>query len=75
MDKIDSPLDDNTLFPLTDNMENLRSQIETVKATGEEEDWVAGYKLATNNIAWREGTKLVIHIADAGAQTFIASIY
>ena len=59
-------------------MENLRSQIETVKATGggnEAEDWVAGYKLATNNIAWREGTKLVIHIADAGAQTFIASIY
>ena len=56
-------------------MENLRSQIETVKATGEEEDWVAGYKLATNNIAWREGTKLIIHIADAGAQTFITSIY
>ena len=59
-------------------MENLKSQIETVKATGgddEGEDWVAGYKLATNNIAWREGTKLVIHIADEGAQTFIASIY
>ena len=38
-------------------MENLKSQIETVKATGgddEGEDWVAGYKLATNNIAWRE---------------------
>ena len=25
----------------------------------EVEDWVEGYKLATNNIAWREGTKLI----------------
>ena len=69
-DKIDSPSDENTLFPLTDDMENLKSQIETVNATGggdEAEDWVEAYRLATNNIGWREGTKLIIHIADAGA--------
>lgn len=28
---------------------------------------IEGYKLATNNISWREGSKLIIHIADAGA--------
>ena len=69
-DKIDSPSDKNDFFPLTDNMETLRSQISTVKAYGGgdgPEDWVEGYKLATNNIAWREGTKLIIHIADDGA--------
>jgi hypothetical protein len=69
-DKIDSPSDENTFFPLTDNMETLRSQIESVRASGggdEAEDWVEGYRLATNNIAWREGTRLIIHIADAGA--------
>ena len=51
-------------------MENLKSQIATVRAYGGgdgPEDWVEGYKLATNNIAWREGTKLIIHIADDGA--------
>ena len=66
-DKIDSPSDKNDYFPLTDNMETLRSQIATVSAYGGgdgPEDWVEGYKLATNNIAWREGTKLIIHIAD-----------
>ena len=69
-DKIDSPSDKNDFFPLTDNMENLRSQIGTVRAYGGgdgPEDWVEGYKLATNNISWREGSKLIIHIADAGA--------
>ena len=69
-DKIDSPTDKNDFFPLTDNMETLRSQISTVRAYGGgdgPEDWVEGYKLATNNIAWREGTKLIIHIADDGA--------
>jgi len=69
-DKIDSPTDKNDFFPLTDNMETLREKISTVNAYGggdEAEDWVEGYKLATNNIAWREGTKLIIHIADAGA--------
>ena len=69
-DKIDSPSDKNDFFPLTDNMETLKSQISTVSAYGGgdgPEDWVEGYKLATNNISWREGTRLIIHIADAGA--------
>ena len=70
IDIYDSPSDKNDFFPLTDNMETLRSQITTVRAYGGgdgPEDWVEGYKLATNNMAWREGTKLIIHIADDGA--------
>ena len=69
-DKIDSSSDKNDFFPLTDNMEDLKNKIETVRAYGggdEAEDWVEAYKMAINNISWREGTKLIIHIADAGA--------
>ena len=69
-DKIDSPSDKNDFFPMTDDMESLKEKISTVKAYGggdEAEDWVEGYKLAINNISWREGSKLIIHIADAGA--------
>lgn len=69
-DKIDSPSDENIKFQLTDNMENLKNNISTIKAYGggdTPEDWVWGYKAALENMAWREGTKLIIHIADAGA--------
>ena len=69
-DKIDSPSDKNDWFPLTDDMENLKQKINTVRAYGggdEAEDWVEAYKIAVENICWREGTKLIIHIADAGA--------
>ena len=31
------------------------------------EDWVGGYNLALNQIKWRSGNRLIIHIADAGA--------
>jgi len=31
------------------------------------EDWVGVYDMALNNIAWRNGTRLIIHIADAPA--------
>ena len=30
-------------------------------------DWVGAYNLALNDIIWREGTRLIIHIADAPA--------
>ena len=51
-------------------MESLKEKISTINAYGGgdmAEDWVEGYKLATNNLSWREGSKLIIHIADAGA--------
>ena len=69
-DKIDSPNDKNEYFQLTDNMVRLKNEISTIRAYGGgdvPEDWVWGYKTAVENIGWREGTKLIIHIADAGA--------
>ena len=70
-DKIDEPDDENEFFQFTDNMKDLQEKIGKVKATGGgdlPEDWVEGYKIALNDMKWREnGIKLIIHIADAGA--------
>ena len=69
-DKIDSPSDENCFFPLTDNIQVLKEKISTIRAYGGgdiPEDWVWGYKTAVENVGWRKGTKLIIHIADAGA--------
>ena len=69
-DRIDSIEDKNDYFPLTDDMEDLKNKIATIKAYGGgdiPEDWVEGYKIALNKMNWRKGIKLIIHIADAGA--------
>ena len=69
-DKIDSEGDENEYFPLTDDMEKLKNKISKIKPYGGAdipEDWVEGYKLALNKMNWRNGIKLIIHIADAGA--------
>ena len=49
---------------------NLQSFVSRMAATGggdTPEDWVGGYNIALNNISWRSGNRLIIHIADAGA--------
>ena len=69
-DKVDSKEDKDDYFPLTNDMEQLKKNISTIKAYGGgdgPEDWVGGYDLALNEIKWRNGSKLIIHIADAGA--------
>ena len=69
-DKIDSHSDENDFFNLTDNMESLKTKISPIREYGggdTSEDWVWGYKAAVENVGWREGTKLIIHIAEAGA--------
>ena len=69
-DKVDSKGDKDDYFPLTDDMEQLKKNIATIKVYGGgdgPEDWVGGYDLALNNIKWRKGNRLIIHIADAGA--------
>ena len=69
-DQIDSKEDKNECFPLTDNMDELKNFISTIRPYGGgdvPEDWVEGYNLALNKIEWRDGLKLIIHIADAGA--------
>ena len=70
-DKIDSKSDKNEYFPLTEDMEALKNKISKIKPEGGgdlPEDWVEGYNMAlSNNMKWRNGMKLIIHIADAGA--------
>ena len=68
--KIDGLPDKNELKDLTSDMTDLQSFVQGIKAEGggdDPEDWVGGYNLALNSINWREGNKLIIHIADAGA--------
>ena len=58
------------IFQLTNNMENLKQYISTIKPQGgwgHGGSWVEGYEFVLNKIKWREGLKLIIHIADDGA--------
>ena len=51
-------------------MKDLTKKISTIKGYGGgdgPEDWVGGYELALNHMNWRNGIKLIIHIADDGA--------
>lgn len=51
-------------------MNILKSELSSERASGGgdgPEDWVGGYEMALDNIAWRSGTRLIIHIADAPA--------
>jgi energy-coupling factor transporter ATP-binding protein EcfA2 len=69
-DKIDSENDKDDYFPLTNNMEDLKKKISKIEAYGGgdgPEDWVGGYDLALHKMGWRNGIKLIIHIADYGA--------
>ena len=55
---------------MTNDIEKLKSQIGSKRAKGigdNPEDWVGAYDQALDNIAWRNGTRLIIHIADAPA--------
>ena len=69
-DKIDSSSDKDEYFQFTTDMKDLENKISKIKAEGGgdiPEDWVGGYEIALNNMKWRNGIKLIIHIADAGA--------
>ena len=70
-DPIDEQTDRHEPYPL-DYINIVREKIEPVKAYGGgdgPEDWVGAFKIAldSNIIKWREGIKLIIHIADAPA--------
>lgn len=69
-DPIDSPSDTHEIIDLTDNVNSFPEKIAEIRATGggdSPEDWVGAYKLANEKISWRDGRKLIIHSADAGA--------
>ena len=69
-DPIDSHSDTHEIIDLTDNVNSFPEKIAKIGATGggdSPEDWVGAYKLANEKISWRDGRKLIIHLADAGA--------
>jgi len=70
-DKVHQITDRDEYFQFTDNMKNLEENIGKIQAYGGggdgPEDWVGGYNIALNKMEWRDGIKLIIHIADSGA--------
>ena len=69
-DPIDSHDDIHEIIDLTDQVNTLPEKIKKIRAYGGgdlPEDWVGGYKLVNEKINWRNGVKVIIHLADAGA--------
>ena len=69
-DPIDSKEDKHEVINLTDNVNSFPEKIGKIQATGGgdlPEDWAGAYKLAHEKITWRNGIKMIIHLADAGA--------
>jgi len=69
-DPIDSQSDIHEVIDLTDNVNSIPKKIEKIRAEGGgdlPEDWVGAYKLVNEKISWRDGEKVIIHLADAGA--------
>ena len=69
-DLVDCPGEKNKTYSLKSDVSRLKNEIGSESANGggdTAEDWVGAYDMALNNIAWRDGTRLIIHIADAPA--------
>ena len=69
-DPIDSKGDTHEIIDLTDNVNSIPERISHITAFGGgdlPEDWAGAYKLANEKISWRDGEKVIMHLADAGA--------
>ena len=69
-DKVDCPGETYSHYSLKEDVSELKNEIAKETATGGgdgPEDWVGAYGLACDSMAWRSGTRLIIHIADAPA--------
>jgi Mg-chelatase subunit ChlD len=69
-DPVDSKGDKHEVINLTDNVNSLPEKIKKIIPSGGgdlPEDWVGAYKRANEEISWRNGKKVIIHLADAGA--------
>lgn len=69
-DPVDSHSDTHEVIDLTDNVNSIPEKISKIRAEGggdSPEDWVGAYKLVNEKISWRDGEKVIIHLADAGA--------
>ncbi len=68
--------DKHECFGLTPDIVKFQNEITGIIASGGNdtpEDWVGGYDCALH-MNWRNGNKLIIHIADAGAHGTIYSV-
>ena len=77
-DPIDSKSDIHETIDLTDNVNSLPGQISKIHSYGggdEPEDWVGAYKIANEKISWRNGVRIIIHLADAGAHGNLFTIF
>jgi hypothetical protein len=62
------PSDKNFKIDFTNNESEFKSQLEAIRGQhggDEAEDWVGGFQMALDELNWGNGTKLIIHIADA----------
>ena len=69
-DPVDVPSEENKFYDLTDDIISFQETIKNINVLDggdEAEDWVGAYSIAINNINWRNGIKIIIHITDAGA--------
>ena len=69
-DPIDSHSDIHEVIDLTDDANSIPDKIAKIDAKGGgdfPEDWAGAYKLVNEKISWRDGEKVIIHLADAGA--------
>ena len=69
-DPVDCPGEKNNSYSLKSDVSKLKDEIKNERASGGgdgPDDWVGGYDLALNEIIWRNGIRLIIHITDAPA--------
>ena len=69
-DPVECPGEKNHTYSLENDVVKLKKELSSENANGggdSPEDWIGAFDLASNNIAWRNGTRLIIHIADAPA--------
>ena len=70
-DPIDSPSDIHEIIDLTDDVNSLPEKIGKIRPKGGgdiPEDWVGAYRKVNEEINWRnDSTKVIFHLADAGA--------
>ena len=70
-DPIDSPSDIHEIIDLTDDVNSLPEKIGKILPIGGgdiPEDWVGAYRKVNEEIIWRnDSTKVIFHLADAGA--------
>ena len=69
-DPIDCSTDFNDFLQLTKDLEKIKqfcNNWKTQNGGDEAEDWAGGYSIALNDIYWRDGKRIIVHICDSPA--------